>query len=132
MTNVVIIEGFVGANPNIWSDDKGRKAAYLDVATNEYWRDKDTGDQRKRTEWIAVRVTNSRFVKLIDESVRKGDHVAVSGILRIVSKQGEGAGATVKSAYVCVEPYNGFFLKSAEVQNAEADAKTGTQAGEAS
>ena len=128
MTNVVIIEGFVGANPNIWSDDQGRKAAYLDVATNEYWRDKDTGDQRKRTEWIAIRVTNSRFVKMIDESVRKGDHVAVSGRLRIVSRQGEGSGATVKSAYVCVEPYNGFFLKSQEGSVND----TQTQAGETS
>lgn len=124
MTNLAVIDGYVGADPNYWSDDKGAKTAYVNVACNEYWRDKDTGERRKRTEWIAVRVTNARYVQQIEASVRKGDHVAVSGILRTVKRNDAESGATTKKTYVCVEPYNGFFAKSAEPQHSISDTHT--------
>ena len=52
--NKVILVGNVGKDPEIRTMNNGEKIALFSLATNEYWRDKTTGEKKDRTEWHNV------------------------------------------------------------------------------
>jgi single-strand DNA-binding protein len=51
------------------------------VATNESWKDKQTGEQKDRTEWHKVAMFN-RLAEVAAEYLRKGSQVYIEGKLR--------------------------------------------------
>jgi single-strand DNA-binding protein len=51
------------------------------IATNETWKDKQTGEQQERTEWHAV-VFFGRLAEIAAEYLRKGSTVYVEGRLQ--------------------------------------------------
>jgi single-strand DNA-binding protein len=51
------------------------------VATNESWKDKQTGEQKDRTEWHKVAMFN-RLAEIAAEYLRKGSQVYIEGKLR--------------------------------------------------
>src|ERR1700760_1533520 len=52
--NKVILIGNLGADPEIRRTQDGRPIANLRIATSESWRDKATGERKKKTEWHRV------------------------------------------------------------------------------
>lgn len=52
--NKVILIGNLGRDPEIRYLPSGGAVANLAVATSEKWRDKQTGDNREKTEWHRV------------------------------------------------------------------------------
>jgi single-strand DNA-binding protein len=60
----------------------GNKIVHLSIATSERWRDKQSGDQRERTEWHRVVVFNDRLADLAERFLRKGSKVYVEGALQ--------------------------------------------------
>ena len=52
--NKVIIVGNVGNDPETKYMPSGSAVTNLSVATNESWKDKQTGEQKDRTEWHRV------------------------------------------------------------------------------
>ncbi|WP_321840817.1 single-stranded DNA-binding protein [Paraburkholderia bannensis] len=78
--NKVILLGRLGADPEVRYLPSGMAVANLNVATNETWKNKDTGAQETSTEWHRV-VCFGRTAEIASEYLRKGGQVYVEGKL---------------------------------------------------
>jgi single-strand DNA-binding protein len=79
--NKVIIVGNLGGDPETRYMPSGSAVTNLTVATNETWKDKQTGEQKDRTEWHKVAMFN-RLAEIAAEYLRKGSQVYIEGKLR--------------------------------------------------
>ncbi len=79
--NKVIIVGNLGGDPETRYMPSGSAVTNLTVATNESWKDKQTGEQKDRTEWHKVAMFN-RLAEVAAEYLRKGSQVYIEGKLR--------------------------------------------------
>lgn len=79
--NKVILIGHVGVDPDVRYMPSGGAATTLSIATNESWKDKQTGERQERTEWHRV-VFFNRLGEIAGEYVKKGSKVYVEGSLR--------------------------------------------------
>jgi len=59
----------------------GSDVTNITVATNESWKDKQTGEQKARTEWHKV-VMFDRLAEIAAEYLRKGSQVYIEGKLQ--------------------------------------------------
>lgn len=79
--NKVILVGNLGQDPDIRVFQNGDSVANITVATSETWKDKNTGEQREKTEWHRV----SMFKKLAEiagQYLKKGSKVYIEGSLK--------------------------------------------------
>ena len=79
--NKVIIVGNLGADPETRYMPSGSAVTNLSVATSEQWKDKQSGEQKERTEWHKVAMFN-RLAEISAEYLRKGSQVYIEGKLR--------------------------------------------------
>ncbi len=79
--NKVIIIGNLGQDPETRYMPSGSAVTNLRVATNESWKDKQTGEQKDRTEWHRVAMFG-RLAEIAAEYLRKGSQVYIEGKLR--------------------------------------------------
>jgi len=79
--NKVIIVGNLGNDPDTKYMPSGSAVTNLSVATNESWKDKQTGEQKDRTEWHRVAMFG-RLAEISAEYLRKGSQVYIEGKLR--------------------------------------------------
>lgn len=79
--NKVILVGNLGQDPESRNMPRGGAVTNISVATSEQWKDKQTGDQRDRTEWHKVAFFG-RLAEIAAEYLRKGSQVYVEGKLR--------------------------------------------------
>ncbi len=86
--NKVIIVGNLGGDPETRYMPSGSAVTRFTVATNESWKDKQTGEQKERTEWHRVAMFN-RLAEIAAEYLRKGSSVYVEGKLRRRKWQGQ-------------------------------------------
>ena len=86
--NKVIIVGNLGGDPETRYMPSGSAVTNFTVATNESWKDKQTGEQKERTEWHKVSMFN-RLAEIAAEYLRKGSQVYIEGKLRTRKWQGQ-------------------------------------------
>lgn len=79
--NKVILVGNLGNDPETKYMPSGSAVTNLSVATNESWKDKQTGEQKERTEWHRVAMFG-RLAEIAAEYLRKGSQVYIEGKLR--------------------------------------------------
>src|SRR5512147_3230899 len=79
--NKVILVGNLGKDPETRYMPSGSAVTNLRLATNEQWKDKQTGEQQERTEWHAVAMFG-RLAEIAAEYLRKGSQVYIEGKLR--------------------------------------------------
>ncbi len=79
--NKVILVGNLGKDPEIRYMPSGGAAANITIATSEQWKDKQTGEQKERTEWHRV-VFFGRLAEIVGEYLKKGSQIYVEGSLR--------------------------------------------------
>jgi len=79
--NKVTLVGNLGKDPEMRYMPSGGAVATLTIATSEEWKDKNTGEQRKQTEWHRVVMFN-RLGEIAGEYLRKGSKVYVEGKLQ--------------------------------------------------
>jgi single-strand DNA-binding protein len=79
--NKVIIVGNLGSDPETRYMPSGSAVTNLSIATSEQWKDKQTGEQKERTEWHKVAMFN-RLAEIAAEYLRKGSQVYIEGKLR--------------------------------------------------
>ena len=79
--NKVILVGNLGADPETRYMPSGGAVTNLSIATSESWKDKQTGEQKERTEWHKVAMFN-RLAEIAAEYLRKGSQVYIEGKLR--------------------------------------------------
>ncbi len=79
--NKVILVGNLGADPETRYMPSGSAVTNLSVATTESWKDKQTGEQKDRTEWHKVAMFD-RLAEIAAEYLRKGSQVYIEGKLQ--------------------------------------------------
>jgi single-strand DNA-binding protein len=79
--NKVILIGNLGKDPETRYLPSGSAVANITIATNESWKDPQSGEQQERTEWHNV-VFFGRLAEIAGEYLKKGSQVYVEGSLR--------------------------------------------------
>ncbi|HGJ5065150.1 TPA: single-stranded DNA-binding protein [Salmonella enterica subsp. enterica serovar Muenchen] len=79
--NKVMLIGHLGQNPEVRYLPNGNAVAMLSLATSDTWKDKQTGEQKDRTEWHRV-VIYGKLAEIAGEYLRKGSQVYIEGELR--------------------------------------------------
>ncbi|MBV1841045.1 single-stranded DNA-binding protein [Photobacterium ganghwense] len=103
--NKVILVGNLGNDPEIRYMPSGGAVANITVATSETWRDKNTGEQREKTEWHRV-VLFGKLAEVAGEYLRKGSQVYIEGQLQ-TRKWQDQSGQDRFSTEIVVQGYNG-------------------------
>jgi single-strand DNA-binding protein len=80
--NKVILVGNLGRDPEVRSTQDGTKIVHLAVATSDRWRDRNTGENRERTEWHRVVIFNERLGEVAERYLSKGRSVYLEGALQ--------------------------------------------------
>lgn len=83
--NRVIIVGNLGSDPETRFFPDGGAVTNASVATSEVWKDKQTGEQKERTEWhrlVFMDRGNFKLGQIAGEYLKKGSKVYVEGSLR--------------------------------------------------
>lgn len=79
--NKVILIGNLGTDPEIRYMSSGSAVANFSVATNESWKDKQTGEIQERTEWHKVSLFD-KLAQIAGEYLKKGAKVYIEGSIR--------------------------------------------------
>lgn len=87
--NKVQIIGHLGRDPEIRYAPSGDAVANFSVATTEKWKDKNTGEQKEKTEWHRVTVWG-RLAEVVGQYLKKGSKVYVEGKLQTRQYEKEG------------------------------------------
>ena len=80
--NKVILVGNLGRDPEVRNTQDGQKIVHLAVATSERWRDRNSGENRERTEWHRVVIFNERLGEVAEKYLSKGRQVYLEGQLQ--------------------------------------------------
>ena len=103
--NKVILIGNLGQDPEIRYTSGGMAIATLSLATSESWRDKQTGEQKERTEWHRV-VLVGKLAEVAGQYLKKGSQVYVEGKLQ-TRKWQDQSGQDRYTTEVLVDSFTG-------------------------
>jgi single-strand DNA-binding protein len=87
--NKVILVGTVGKDPEMKYMPSGDAIANISVATNDSWKDKNTGEKKEVTEWHRV-VFFRQLAEIAGKYLRKGQQVYIEGSLKTRSWEKDG------------------------------------------
>ena len=76
--NKVILVGNLGQDPETRNMPSGGAVTNISIATSEQWKDKQSGEQKERTEWHKVAFFG-RLAEIAAEYLSKGSQVYVEG-----------------------------------------------------
>ena len=79
--NKVILIGNLGKDPETRALPSGEAVTNITLATSESWKDKQTGEQKEKTEWHNV-VFFKRLAEIAGQYLKKGSQVYIEGSLR--------------------------------------------------
>ena len=104
--NKVILIGNVGQDPEIRSFQSGGKVCNLSIATSERWKDRESKEQKERTQWHRVVVFNENLINLIEMYVKKGSKLFIEGQLE-TRKWTDASGQEKYSTEVVLRNFKG-------------------------
>ena len=102
--NKVIIVGNLGRDPEVRNFQNGGKVCNLRIATSERWKDKNSGEQREKTEWHSVAIFSEPLVRVAEQYLRKGSKIYVEGQLE-TRKWQDQQGQDRYTTEVVLRPY---------------------------
>ncbi len=76
--NKAIIVGTLGQDPEVRYTANGSAVANLSVATNENWKDRQTGEMQERTEWHRI-VMFGKLAEIAQQYLKKGSQAYFEG-----------------------------------------------------
>ncbi len=86
--NKVILIGNLGNEPETRATQQGSMVTNMNIATDESYKDKQTGQMVPRTEWHKI-VMFGRLAEIAKEYLHKGSKVYIEGRLRTQKWQGQ-------------------------------------------
>ena len=89
--NLAIILGNIGKDPETRYLTNGNAVCNFTVATSEQWRDKESGENKERTEWHRC-TAFAKLGEICGDLLHKGSKVYIEGSLR--TRQWEKDGQT--------------------------------------
>jgi single-strand DNA-binding protein len=104
--NRVMLIGNVCADAEIRRNQEGKPIANLRIATNETWRDKNTGERKEKAEYHSVVVFNEGICKVIEQYVKKGAKLFIEGSLQTRRWQDQ-SGNDRYSTEIVLSAFNG-------------------------
>ncbi len=79
--NKVILVGNLGQDPILRYSASGAAVANLSLATQEEWKDKQTGEKKTQTEWHRI-IFYNKIAEICGEYLKKGSKIYVEGSLK--------------------------------------------------
>jgi len=76
--NKAIIVGTLGQDPEVKYTAGGSAVVNISVATNESWKDKQTGEAQERTEWHRIVMFN-KLAEIASQYLKKGSQAYFEG-----------------------------------------------------
>lgn len=107
--NRVTLVGHVGSDPDIRNTQQGKKIVNMSIATSEKWKDRQSGEMKKQTEWHRVVIFNDGLADVIEKYVTKGSKLLIEGKLK-TRKWSDQSGQTKYATEVVVEKFGGQML----------------------
>ncbi|MCR9148691.1 MAG: single-stranded DNA-binding protein [Rhodobacteraceae bacterium] len=104
--NKVILIGNLGRDPEVRTFPSGGKVCNLRIATSERWRDRNTGENREKTEWHSVAIYSEPLVRIAEQYLRKGSKVYLEGQLE-TRKWQDQSGQDRYTTEIALRPYRG-------------------------
>ena len=103
--NKVILIGNLGSDPEVRTFPNGGKVCEFSVATSERWKDRNTGENRERTEWHRISITSEPLVRIAEQYLKKGSSIYIEGQLE-TQKWQDQSGNDRYTTKVTMRPYN--------------------------
>lgn len=104
--NKVILVCNLCSDPEVRRLSNGDPVVNLRVATNESWRDKNTGERKEKAEFHSVVIFNDSLAKVAEQYLRKGMKVYVEGALQ-TRKWQDQSGQDRYSTEVVLQKFRG-------------------------
>ena len=105
--NKVTLVGNLGRDPEIRAMQNGDKIVQLSVATSDRWKDKNSGEQRERTEWHRVVIFNDALGRIAEQYLKKGSTVYLEGQLQTRKWTDQQSGQEKYTTEVVLQRYRG-------------------------
>ena len=105
--NKVTLVGNLGRDPEIRAMQNGDKIVQLSIATSDRWKDKNSGEQRERTEWHRVVIFNDALGKIAEQYLKKGSTVYLEGQLQTRKWTDQQSGQEKYTTEVVLQRYRG-------------------------
>ena len=105
--NKVTLIGNLGRDPEVRAMQNGDKIVQLSVATSDRWKDKNSGEQRERTEWHRVVIFNDALGKIAEQYLKKGNTVYLEGQLQTRKWTDQQSGQDKYTTEVVLQRYRG-------------------------
>ncbi len=103
--NKVILVGNLGNDPEVRNLPNGGKVVNLSIATSERWKDRNSGEQREKTEWHRVVIFSEGLARVAEQYLRKGSKVYIEGQLQ-TRKWQDQSGQDKYSTEVVLQNFN--------------------------
>ena len=104
--NRVLLIGNLCRDPELRAMNSGDKVCNLSVATNESWRDKQTGEKKEKAEYHRVVIFNDNLSTLAEKYLRKGSKVYIEGQLQ-TRKWTDSSGQEKYSTEIVLQRFRG-------------------------
>jgi single-strand DNA-binding protein len=104
--NKVILVGNLGRDPEVRATQDGSKIVNLSLATSERWKDRNSGEQREKTEWHRVVIFNENLGRIAEQYLRKGSTCYIEGQVQ-TRKWTDQQGVEKYSTEVVLQRYRG-------------------------
>ncbi|WP_422667573.1 single-stranded DNA-binding protein [Buchnera aphidicola] len=79
--NKVILIGHLGQDPEVRYMPNGNAVVNMTLATSDNWKDKNTGENKEKTEWHRI-VLFGKLAEIAGEYLKKGSQVYIEGSLQ--------------------------------------------------
>lgn len=103
--NQVQLIGNLGADPEVRTLPSGGKVVNMSIATSEKWKDKNTGENREKTEWHRVVIFQEGIAGVAEKYLKKGSKIFIQGALQ-TRKWQDQSGADKYSTEVVLQGFN--------------------------
>jgi single-strand DNA-binding protein len=104
--NKVILVGNLGRDPEVRATQDGSKIVNLSLATSERWKDRNSGEQREKTEWHRVVIFNENLGRIAEQYLRKGSTCYIEGQIQ-TRKWTDQQGVEKYTTEVVLQRYRG-------------------------
>ena len=105
--NKVTLVGNLGRDPEVRAMQNGDKIVQLSIATSDRWKDKNSGEQRERTEWHRVVIFNDALGKIAEQYLKKGSTVYLEGQLQTRKWTDQQSGQEKYTTEVVLQRFKG-------------------------
>lgn len=89
MVNKVTLIGSLGKDPEVNHTPSGTSICSFSLATSEKWKDKNTGEQKEKTEWHRIKAFGM-IGDLCGKYLKKGSKVFIEGKISYSSYEKDG------------------------------------------